>query len=268
MLVKLQIAAMFCGTILLFFSARKFFFRGFVVDKILLRRMLHFGKYIFGTNVFSALSRSADQLITANQIQSEAIVAYYNVVSRIYNLMDAPSMAIADVLFPKNVEAMANSGTDKVRYYFERMLGSIISVLAPVSIIIFLLPRLIIKIIAGSKFMMAVSILRIVILFSFLRPFAFQFGATMDAIGKPKTNFWINLLSMSLNMLFIFLGLHFLGWKGAAYGSVAGSIITVLRYVPVLRKAIGIRWDEIIAYIFETYENAFIMVKKFLRRRA
>ena len=52
MLVKLQIAAMFCGTILLFFSAKKFFFRGFVVDKILLRRMLHFGKYIFGTNVF------------------------------------------------------------------------------------------------------------------------------------------------------------------------------------------------------------------------
>ena len=100
--------------------------------------------------------------------------------------MDAPSMAIADVLFPKNVEAMANSGTDKVRYYFERMLGSIISVLAPVSIIIFLLPRLIIKIIAGSKFMMAVSILRIVILFSFLRPFAFQFGATMDDDWKTK----------------------------------------------------------------------------------
>jgi lipopolysaccharide exporter len=266
MLVKLQIVALFCGAVVLLFAAKKFFYRKFVLDKVLLVKMLHFGKYIFGTNVFSALSRSADQFITANQIQSEAIVAYYNVVSRIYNLMDVPSMAVADVLFPKNVEAMSSSGTEKVRYYFERMLGSIISILVPLSIIMFLMPRLIIRIIAGSKYMTAVTILRTVILFSFLRPFAYQFGATMDAIGKPKMNFWINLLTMSLNILFIFLGLHFLGWKGAAYGSVIGLITTTTIMYFVLRKAIGVRWDEIIAYIFETYENVFVMVKKFLRR--
>ncbi len=62
---------------------------------------------------------------------SADIVAYYNVVSRINNMMDVPSVAIADVLFPKNVEAMATTGTEKVRYYFERMVGTIISILAP-----------------------------------------------------------------------------------------------------------------------------------------
>ncbi|HSZ84532.1 MAG TPA: oligosaccharide flippase family protein [Puia sp.] len=266
MLVKLQIFALFSGMIVMFFSARDLFFKGFVIDKILLKRMLHFGKYIFGTNVFSALSRSADQFITANQIQSEAIVAYYNVVSRINNLIDVPSMAVADVLFPKNVEAMAQTGTEKVRYYFERMIGSIISILGPLSIVIFLLPKLIIKIIAGDKYMAAVTILRTVILFSFLRPFAYQFGATMDAIGKPKINFWINLLTMSLNILFIFLGLHFFGWKGAAYGSVIGLVSGSAIMYAVLVKTIGARWDEIIAYVFETYENVFIMIKKFLRR--
>jgi lipopolysaccharide exporter len=266
MLVKLQIVALFSGLIVMFFSARKFFFKGLIIDKILLKRMLHFGKYIFGTNVFAALSRSADQFITANQIQSEAIVAYYNVVSRINNLIDVPSMAVADVLFPKNVEAMAQTGTEKVRYYFERMIGSIISILGPLSIIIFLLPKLIIKIIAGNKFLAAVTILRTVILFSFLRPFAYQFGATMDAIGKPKINFWINLLTMSLNILFIFLGLHFFGWKGAAYGSVIGLVFGSAIMYAVLRKTIGVRWDEIIAYVFETYENVFTMIKKFLRR--
>ena len=236
LLVKLQIVALFSGLIVMFFSARKFFFKGFVIDKILLKRMLHFGKYIFGTNVFSALSRSADQFITANQIQSEAIVAYYNVVSRINNLIDVPSMAVADVLFPKNVEAMAQTGTEKVRYYFERMIGSIISILGPLSIIIFLVPKLIIKVIAGDKYLAAVTILRTVILFSFLRPMAYQYGATMDAIGKPKINFWINLLTMSLNILFIFLGLHFFGWKGAAYGSVIGIVTIWELRCHVMRK--------------------------------
>jgi len=268
MLVKLQIAALFCGMIVLFFSARQFLFKGFAFDKVLLIKMLHFGKYIFGTNVFSTLSRTSDQFITANQIQSEAIVAYYNVVSRIYNLMDVPSMAVADVLFPKNVEAMAESGTDKVRYYFERMVGIIISILGPVSIIIFLMPRLIIRIIAGAKFMMAVSLLRTVILFSFLRPFSYQFGATMDAIGKPKINFWINLFNMSTNFLLIFLGLHYLGWKGAAYGSVVGLVInTIIMYI-VLQKTIGINWSEILDYVFETYEDVFSRAKKFLGRKA
>jgi len=266
MLVKLQIVALFSGMIIMFFSARNLFFKGFVIDKPLLKRMLHFGKYIFGTNIFAALSRSADQFITANQIQSEAIVAYYNVVSRINNLMDVPSMAVADVLFPKNVEAMTQSGTEKVRYYFERMVGSIISILGPMSIVIFLLPKLIIKIIAGSKFMMAVPILQTVILFSFLRPFAYQFGATMDAIGKPKINFWINLLTMSLNVLFIFLGLRYFDWKGAAYGSVIGLVTGSGIMYFVLAKTIGVRWDEIIAYVFETYENVFKIINKFLHR--
>ena len=45
--------------------------------------------------------------------------------------MDVPSLAIADVLFPKNVEAMATSGEEKVRYYFERMVGTILSILIP-----------------------------------------------------------------------------------------------------------------------------------------
>jgi O-antigen/teichoic acid export membrane protein len=266
MLVRLQIVALFSGLIIMFFAARKFFFKGFIIDKILLKRMLHFGKYIFGTNVFAALSRSSDQFITANQIQSEAIVAYYNVVSRINNLMDAPSMAVADVLFPKNVEAMAKSGTDKVRYYFERMVGSIISILGPMSIFIFLFPKLIIRILTGNKYLAAVGILRTVILFSFLRPMAYQFGATMDAIGKPKINFWINLLIMSLNVLFIFLGLHFFGWKGAAYGSVVGLVTGSAIMYAVLVKTIGARWDEIIAYVFETYENVFKMIKKFFHR--
>ena len=74
--------------------------------------MFHFGKYIFGTNVFSSLGRSADQFISAGLISAD-VVAYYNVVARINNMMDVPSFAIADVFFPKNVEAMVTSGRKK-----------------------------------------------------------------------------------------------------------------------------------------------------------
>lgn len=254
-LVKLQIMALFFGTLVLLVKARPYFFRGFDLDKTTLRRMLHFGKYIFGTNVASNLGRSADQFITARMIPSADVIAYYNVVSRINNMMDVPSIAVADVLFPKNVEAMAVSGTDKVRYYVERMIGTIISILLPISIIIFLLPKLFIKILGGSNYYPAIPILEITILFSFMRPFSYQFGATMDAIGKPRINFWVNLLSMTLNYGFMFLGLKYVGWLGAAYGSALAATCFFLIICLVLRKTIGFRLTEVFKYVGLSYKE-------------
>ena len=261
-LVKLQIISQFIGTLVLAFSARKYFYPRFELDKIALRRMLQYGKYIFGTNVFAAFGRSADQFISAGLISSE-VVAYYNIVSRINNMMDVPSIAIADVLFPKNVEAMATSGTDKVRYYFERMVGTIVSILAPISILIFIIPRFFIMILSGSKYYAAVPILQIVILFSFLRPFFYQFGTTMDAIGKPRINFWVNLISMSLSYGCMYLGLQYTGWLGAAYGSVVSTILSFLIMYIVLNKTIGVRLGETFKYTWLSYRMIFQQLKKF-----
>ena len=264
-LVKLQILALACGTVVLLYFARGYFYRRFDAEKKTMLRMFHFGKYIFGTNVFSAFGRSADQFITAGLISAD-VVAYYNVVSRINNMMDVPSIAVADVLFPKNVEAMASSGEEKVRYYFERTVGTIISILAPISLIIFIAPHLFITILAGSKYYAAVPILQTVILFSFLRPFSYQFGATMDAIGKPKINFWVNLLSMCLNYSCMYIGLRLTGWMGAAYGAVVSSVLSFCIMFVVLNKTIGVNLGETFRYVGFAYREMLSIIKKLLGR--
>ncbi len=265
-LAKLQILSQLCGALVLMYFAKGYFYRTFDTEKRTMLRMFHFGKYIFGTNVFSSFGRSADQFISAGLISAD-VVAYYNVVSRINNMMDVPSMAIADVLFPKNVEAMATSGTDKVRYYFERMVGTIISILAPISILIFLIPHLFIMILAGSKYYAAVPILQTVILFSVLRPFSYQFGTTMDAIGKPKINFWVNLLSMSLNYICMYIGLRYTGWLGAAYGAVVSAILSFLIMYSVLNRTIGVRLAETIKYVRFSYREIYDNFKKMLGKK-
>jgi len=260
-LVKLQIISQVFATIVLLYFARGYLYRSFESDKQTMSRMFNYGKYIFGTNVFSSLARSADQFISAGLISAN-VVAYYNIVARINNLMDVPSFAIADVLFPKNVEAMVTSGPDKVRYYFERMVGTIVSLLAPLSILIFLLPHFFITILAGSKYYAAIPILQIVILFSILRPFSYQFGATMDAIGKPSLNFWVNLLVMILNYGFMYIGLRYTGWLGAAYGADAAAIISFFIMYFVLKKSVGIKIGETIKWIWKSYREIFGYIKK------
>jgi O-antigen/teichoic acid export membrane protein len=64
-------------------------------------------------------------------------------------MVDVPSLAAADVLYPKNVEALENEGMEKVKYYFEQVTGTIIAFIVPLSLIIFFFPKLIIYIIAG-----------------------------------------------------------------------------------------------------------------------
>jgi lipopolysaccharide exporter len=262
-LVQLQIAALLVGTSVLAFFSRPYFKKGFKIDKRVMLRMFHFGKYIFGTNVFSTLARTSDQFFAANFNLGE-YVAYYNVVGRINNMMDVPSLAVADVLFPKNVEAMATNETEKVRYYFERMVGNILSIILPLTIGILLFPGLLVKFFAGSKYFPAIPIMYIVIPFSFIKPFFYQFGATMDAIGKPHVNFWVNLFSLATSFLFIYLGLSYIGKLGAGYGTVASNIATVIIMYIMLKKTIGIRISEIFGYVLQAYKNIFGISKKFL----
>jgi O-antigen/teichoic acid export membrane protein len=145
------------------------------------------------------------------------------------------------------------------------MVGTIISILAPISLIIFIVPHLFIKILAGSKYYDAVPILQIVILFSFLRPFSYQFGTTMDAIGKPRVNFWVNLLAMMLNYGCMYLGLRYLGWMGAAYGAVVSAIFSFLIMYLVLNKSIGVRLNETFRYTGRSYMEILHACRKFLR---
>jgi lipopolysaccharide exporter len=109
-----------------------------------------------------------------------------------------------------------------------------------------------------------VPILQIVILFSFLRPFSYQFGTTMDAIGKPRVNFWVNLLTMSLSYFFMYLGLRYLGWMGAAYGTVVSAILSFLIMYSVLNRTIGVRLSETFKYVWVSYREIYENIRKFI----
>ena len=271
-LVLLQTASLLVGTILIFISSRPFLPKKWEFSADLTKRILQFGKYVFGTNVFSNLSRFADHFVTANAIPdavlSKRYVSYYNAVARINNLIDTPSVAVSDVLFPKNVQALELEGIEKVKYYFERMVGSIISIVLPASIIIMLLPKFTLLMIAGPKYLEAANILRIVMLIAILRPFFYQFGTTMDAIGKPELNFWYNLLLMGINFSFTYAGLYYLGRDGAAWALVAHHIVSLIIVYGVLKRHVNIQMRNIIGYVFSNYGHAFQLLRKTLDRRA
>ena len=269
-LVILQIVSLFAGTILILMASRPLLPKHFKTSRKLMRAMFHFGKYVFGTNVTNNLSKSADHFITANAIADPILgktyVSYYNAVSRINNLVDVPSVAVSDVLFPKNVQAIEMEGMSKVKYYFERMVATLISFILPMSIFIILFPKLVMLIIAGKQYLDAAYILQIMMIVAIIRPFFYQFGTTMDAIGKPQLNFWFNLMLMAINLTLTYTALKVFGPVGAAYASVGYHISGLVLIYGVLKRQVKVEMRSIGRYVIGNYIQVFELAKKYLNR--
>jgi O-antigen/teichoic acid export membrane protein len=263
-LMWLQIAALFLGVVVLFFMSRSYLLKYLDFQPHIVSRMFHFGKFIFGTNLFSNLARSFDHFITAALLGNagKPYVAYYNTVARINNMVDVPSLAAADVLFPKNVQTLENEGIEKVKYYFEKMVGTLLAVIVPVSLVIFIFPRFIIYILATSDYYGAVPILQLMILFSLVRPLSFQFGSTLDAIGKPNINFWANFFFMIIQLALTWFMLQKYGGMGAAYATAINSVITFFIMIAILKKYINVELLNIFRYIWMAYGDIYRMIRK------
>ncbi len=267
----IQTAALSIALIYMLTQGAKEVTRKYVYDRELIGRLFHFGKYTFGTNLFSGLSRNFDHFITAGLLdpfQGKNYVAYYHTVGRINNMVDIPALAAADVLYPKNVETIEKEGIVKVKRHFEQMAGSLLAILLPVSLFIILFPRLILHIIAGPAYYSAAVILQLTILFSIVRPISYQFGSTLDAIGKPHINFRANLLLMGVNLGLTSLAIVLYGGIGAAYASMLTYTLSLLIMLYLLKKYVNVGMQNILAAAVARYREIFrYLFRRGSRRR-
>jgi lipopolysaccharide exporter len=262
-LVWLQIAALAIGTLILFISTSSIRLKGYHHDLAIIRQMFHFGKYVFGTNLFASIARSVDHFITASTLDpvtGKNFVASYNVSARISNMMDVPALATADVLFPKNVQTLETEGLGKVKYYFERMIGTILAVILPLTLFILVFPKFVIWVIAGSEYYDAALILQITIVANLTRPLSYHYGSTLDAIGKPAVNFLSVTAQMIISLVLTYLFLLRFDGIGAAYAVVVSNIINLVIMVVILKKHIHLELRNIPKYILATYKDAFGLV--------
>jgi len=207
-----------------------------LVDSKILKKLFHLGKYTFGTNISAILIRNTDSWMIGRMISS-AGVAMYNPALRISNIVEVPTMAIANVVFPQVGNKMAESGIEGVQSLYYKSVGLILAIMLPVVIPIYFLADFIILIIFGNDYMEAVPILQVTIFYTMLMPFSRQFGTIMDALHMPKLNFYLSLLMAVLNIVLNYFLLHAFGVIGAAYGTVISfGVIFIVNQIILYNK--------------------------------
>jgi O-antigen/teichoic acid export membrane protein len=266
-----QIAGYIAGTIVITFACRKYINTKLLFDLKIIQHMLHFGKYTFGNNVFAQLGRTLDHTLTAfllDPVIARNYVAYYNVVNRVNNMLDVPSLATADVAFPKNVSSLQETGLEKVTYQFERVAASILAIMIPLSILILVFPKQVLFIIGGKDYFPAALILQLSMLFGWVRPLSYQFSSVMDAIGKPQVNFYMNLGFLVISLFLHYGMIKLTGGMGAAIAQSILNLMMIWFMSQYLRKYLGTRNRSIIQYVWITYRDGWSIVSKKLKGRA
>jgi O-antigen/teichoic acid export membrane protein len=219
-------------------------------------KLFNYGKYAFGTSISSILSGSVDQMMLSSIISPSAS-GVFNVAVKIVNLIDIPTSAVANIVFPQSAKRIESEGKDAIKYLYEKSVGTILAILIPGLIFIYIFPSFVLYLLAGEKYTDAVPLLRITLLYTLLIPFGRQFGIILDSIGKTKTTFYIVVVTATLNLTLNYFFILNIGVLGAAYATLLSNIVGFVIAQYILRKELGVKFYHTFVYAYRFYPEFY-----------
>lgn len=223
-----------------------------LIDWGWVRQLFAYGKYVCGTNLGTMLFKSIDKLMLAALV-SPVAAGLYEVAIRITNLAEVPTFSMAAIVFPQSaIRSEGGSGEkQEIGRLYERSVAGILAFLLPGIVLVLLVPGWIIQLVAGDKYLEAVPLLQLTMLYGLFVPFAVQFGTILDSTGYPKINFRYTSLGALLNIFFNFLFISYFGLNGAAYATLLTLSIMFLLMQREMRQRFGVSlWAVMLAIPF------------------
>lgn len=215
------------------------------------KKMIDYGKFVFGTSVSSILSRNVDQFMISYFLGLTA-VAVYNPALRISSVIEVPTNALATIVFPLSAKHSVNNRS-YLKYLYEKSVGYNLAILIPLAIGIIIMAEPIVLLVAGRGYEGAAVILQLYILSVLFIPFGRQFGVIFDSMGKQKSAFYLLFFTMLLNVAFNYFFIHLWGLKGAVYAALSTLLIRFVINQYLLNKAIGVKVGHVFNYTLEFY---------------
>jgi O-antigen/teichoic acid export membrane protein len=254
------------GALVLFLDSRKYLLFRFNASKKWIKEIFHFGGYIFGSGVVANMSQSLDQLMIGKFIIEPKFVAYYNVASRINLLVDIPSYAAAEILFPKASRASAEGDGARVKFFYERMVAILLTFTIPMALVIISFPTLFTYIVGGPAYALAAPILQIYMITGIFRPAQNQAANLLNSMGKSRITFWANTGTLTMALVSNYICLRVFGFYGAAIGTVIATLLGFVAWYFIMRRQIGLELHSVWNHSIATYRTLFRRIRGFVSR--
>jgi len=262
-LVYVQFACVVGALIASYVYVRPFLHFKYSFNMDWVKKIFDYGKFSFATTVSSILSGTIDQWMLAGMISPVASGAF-NIAVRISNLVDIPTNAIATIVFPQSSRRIETEGREAVKYLYEKSVGTILAIVIPALIFLYLFDNIIIELLAGDKYADSVPILNITLLYCILSPFGRQTGVILDSIGKTGVNFAMVIWNTSLILVLNYFFIPKYGVIGAAYATLISNSIGFITAQIVLYRELKVNALNTFIYAYRFYPeflNKYILKK-------
>ncbi|HQS05497.1 MAG TPA: flippase, partial [Daejeonella sp.] len=260
-LVYVQIGTNLIAAFIAFFLVRPYLSISFKIYSEWIKKLFNYGKYAFGTSVSAILSVTVDQMMLG-AILSPVQAGAFNVAVRITNLLDIPTNAVAVIVFPQSAKRMATEGKEGIKYLYEKSVGTLIALLIPGVIFLYLFSDFVVTLVAGTIYKDTIPLLHITLLYCLFTPYGRQFGNILDSIGKTRLTFFVVLMVTSINIGLNFIFISRFGVMGAAYATLAAHIIGFFIGQSILKKELNVSIKNTFIYAWQFYPEFF---RKYLK---
>lgn len=191
------------------------------------KELIHFGKYSSGTNLLSLLFQRVDLLMISYFLDPTA-VAIFHFANKIINYAELPLQALSQVIYPRIAAShLQNNGTELNKTYGNSIMW-LLAFIIPMTMTVILFNKTLINLIGSESYLPASTVIIALCIASFFKPWGRVFGLTLDAIGKPKINFYMLAFSLVVNVLMNWILIPTYGVNGAALATSSSVIITII----------------------------------------
>jgi O-antigen/teichoic acid export membrane protein len=225
-----------------------------------IKDMLGFGKYSLGTNFGALTVRNMDSWMLGKMVSTES-VAQYNPAIRISNLVEIPTLTIANLVFPKMAQSFSGTDYKASGELYERSVGVLLGIMIPISIFMFIFSDWIVLIVAGKNYLDSGFLLKITAFYVLFIPFGRQFGVLLDAVRRPKVNFYFVIGTAILNVVISYIFIARWGIVGAAFGTLLTYVIRFIFQQVILYHVFGIFTSQIFPNVLRFYTDVFAMIR-------
>jgi len=253
------------GCITAWIMSKQFAPRKLATDRAMVKSLFKFGKYILGTGVASTIGKNVDQIMLGDY--SHAAVASYNAAVRVMNFVEVPTLSISNVVYPKIAERANLEGKASAGRLYEKSVATIVGIILPVIVGIFVLPHIVLLITAGKAYVDVAPILRLMITAAILIPFNVQVGSALEVIGKPHVSFYINISANVINLLCNLVLIPRFGPMGALTSMLVSTVFIFVTSQVVLRRELGVSLYRTFAQLVEFYKSAPQQIRGFINRK-
>jgi lipopolysaccharide exporter len=260
-LIYVQAICATIASVIQYSFIKKFLFFSRQISKVWVTKLFSYGKFVFGTAISAILTSTINQMMLGAMLSANA-TSIFNVAVRIINLAAIPSNVMGVIVFPQSAKRYAAEGREAIKYLYEKSVGSILALLIPCLLFLFLFPGFVVNIIAGPKYAESVPIVRLIALTCLAMPFARQFGTILDSIGKPKINFIIILISVSIELVLVYFMVKHYGIIGAVYATLVADVINTTIMQIILFKELRVNILHTFIYAARFYPEFF---KRYVR---